>query len=57
MVGSHLTEAIKLITLACKGMLPEAGGTLEQSAWFLSAWRQLEHDQNQIEQEQNKRRK
>jgi hypothetical protein len=44
------------MVLAGKGHLPVTGGTLDQSAWFLAAWRQLENDQNEIEAEQSKRR-
>ena len=51
-----MIEAINYAALASKGHFPVDGGTLDQSAWFIEAWKQLEQEQNTIEAEQMKRR-
>lgn len=40
--------------MAChaeKGILPVAGGLLDQSAWFVSVWSMLMNEQNAIDAE------
>lgn len=34
-----------------KGILPVAGGMLDQSAWFVSLWSALSNEQNSIDRE------
>jgi hypothetical protein len=37
--------------MAIKGLLPIAGGTLDQSAWFIDLMQTLESEQNRIDNE------
>ncbi len=39
-----VTDAVRLFELFAKGILPVAGGALDQSAWFLAAERQWRID-------------
>lgn len=39
-----ITDAVRLFELFAKGILPVAGGALDQSAWFLAAERQWRID-------------
>jgi len=39
-----MADAVRLFELFAKGILPIAGGALDQSAWFLSAERQWRID-------------
>lgn len=39
-----MSSAVRLFELFEKGILPVAGGALDQSAWFLSAERQFRID-------------
>lgn len=48
-IGVEITEAVNVASLCGNGILPVSGGLLDQSAWFVNLWNQLQHDQNQIE--------
>lgn len=50
-----MTEFVNLATLAIRGSYPIAGGTLEQSAWFINAMQTLESEINRIDAERYKR--
>lgn len=54
-VGRAMTEEINMASWAQKGHLPEAGGMLNQPAWFVDMWGCLDQDQNRIEVEIRKR--
>lgn len=55
-IGNSMTEEINLASYAQKGNLPEAGGMLDQPAWFVDLWGVLDQDQHRIEAEIRKRR-
>lgn len=48
-IGAEITEAVNVASLCGNGILPVAGGLMDQSAWFVNVWNQLQHDQNEIE--------
>ena len=50
-----MTQAINLANYASKGLMPVAGGVMEQSAWFLEMLSTLESDQNKIDLEKAER--
>lgn len=50
-----MTDAVNLAGLAIQGMLPIAGGVLDQSAWFVDMWTTLAGDQNRIDAEEIER--
>lgn len=50
-VGHELTEAINVASLCGNGTLPVAGGLMDQSAWFVSLWQQLQSEQAEIDAE------
>lgn len=50
-----MTEFVNLATLALKGSYPVAGGTLDQSAWFVNAMQTLDSDINRIDNERHRR--
>lgn len=54
-VGYKVTEAVNIAALCGKGTFPEAGGLLDQSAWFISLYQSLTAEQNKIEREQQER--
>lgn len=54
-VGSEITEAVNLISHAMNGVLPIAGGYLEQAAWFTEAWNRLLTETNRIDAERIER--
>lgn len=54
-VDAGMTELVNLATLALKGAYPVAGGTLDQSAWFIHAMQTLESDTNRIDNERHRR--
>lgn len=54
-VGNELTEAINVASLCGEGVLPVAGGLLDQSSWFLSLWQSLKSEESKIEAEQMER--
>lgn len=47
----NLARAINLTSYAEKGILPETGGLLVQSNWFLELWTAVNNEQAAIEQE------
>lgn len=49
-VGGELTEAINMAGMCGGGLWPVAGGLLDQSAWFVDLWQQLQSEQNKIDQ-------
>ena len=55
-IGRSMTDEINLASWAQKGHLPEAGGMLDQPAWFVDMWGCLDQDQNQIEADIRKRK-
>lgn len=55
MVGSELVEDINLASYAEKGHLPEAGGMLDQEAWFVSLWGTLTTYESRIEEDKRER--
>lgn len=46
-------QVITLADMMEKGIMPVAGGALDQSAWFLQAARILERDEAKIRSERN----
>jgi hypothetical protein len=50
-----MTDVVNIAALASKGSYPVAGGTLDQSAWFIQAMQTLESDINQLDNERSKR--
>jgi len=54
-IGWEMTQAINLANYASKGLMPVAGGVMEQSAWFLEMLSTLESDQNKIDSERAER--
>lgn len=50
-----MTDAINVASHASKGVMPVAGGLLDQSAWFFSLWNTLESDTNKIDAERMER--
>ena len=54
-VGGKIARATNAVSMANKGHLPEAGGVLDQDAWFMSAYNALEADCNKIDAEDAKR--
>ncbi len=50
-VDGYLVRAINMACHAEKGMLPVAGGILDQSAWFVAVWSALTNEQNAIDAE------
>lgn len=55
-VGNAITETVNLISHAEKGVMPVAGGLLDQSAWFTEAWNRLTGEINRIDAERMERR-
>ena len=51
-VGNEITEAINVAGLCGNGILPVAGGIMDQSAWFVALWQQLQSDQSEIDAEE-----
>lgn len=54
-VGADVTEAVNVASLCSIGVLPSAGGLMDQSAWFVNLWQQLQSEQSAIEAEQAER--
>ena len=54
-VGQELTEAINIASLCVNGVLPVSGGVMDQSAWFISVWQQLQSEQAKIDAEEAER--
>ena len=54
-VDASMTDVVNIAALASKGSYPVAGGTLDQSAWFIQAMQTLESDINQLDNERSKR--
>tara|TARA_R110002167_G_scaffold115982_2_gene290656 strand:+ start:3143 stop:3481 length:339 start_codon:yes stop_codon:yes gene_type:complete len=52
-VGFEISEAINLAGFADKGLLPSAGGLLDQSAWWMSVYRHFTNEQSRIESEKH----
>lgn len=55
-VGSDLVSAINIASLCTDGILPVAGGLMDQSAWFIDLWTALRNNEEQIKQEQIERK-
>jgi hypothetical protein len=45
-----------MASYADKGILPVAGGLLDQSAWFFNLWMLVDNETKKIEQEQRRER-
>lgn len=56
-VDSYLITAINFACYADKGFLPQQGGLLDQSAWWLALWLQLSNEQNKIDVAQSEKAK
>ena len=54
-VGQEITKAINIASLCGNGILPVNGGLMDQSAWFLSVWQQLQSEQSKIDAEEAER--
>jgi hypothetical protein len=52
-IGSEILQAINLAAMADRH-LPQAGGVLDQSAWFIEVWNALTNEQNRIDAERIK---
>lgn len=50
-----MAATVNLADLYSKGLMPVAGGVLDQSAWFLEAARILDRDEETIKAERNNR--
>ena len=50
-VGWELMDAIRIIGLCGDGVLPIAGGLLDQSAWFVDVWQLLRSDEAKFQAE------
>ena len=50
-VGSELSEAINLCGFAEKGLLPDAGGMLDQSARWLAVYYRYSYEQARVDAE------
>lgn len=53
-IGSKIARTANAVMMANKGHLPNAGGMLDQDAWFVSAYNALESDCNKIDAEDRK---
>jgi hypothetical protein len=47
--------AINVASYASKGVMPVAGGLLDQAAWFFDLWTTLESETNKIDSERLER--
>jgi hypothetical protein len=51
-----MIESINLAGHAItKGLMPVAGGLLDQSSWFIDLWTRLESEINAVQNEQHER--
>lgn len=48
-VGYEMSEVSNACALADKGFLPETGGSLDQSQWFLNCYRMMSNEMAMIE--------
>jgi hypothetical protein len=55
-IDSYIVTAINMASYADKGILPVAGGLLDQSAWFFNLWMMVDNETKKIEQEQRRER-
>ena len=51
---ADLAGEINIASLASNGLFPAAGGSLDQTNWFLECWTALENDRNMIQSEKIK---
>lgn len=51
MIGAELNFAMNLVGLAERGFLPSAGGTLDQSQWFLNLFSRMQTEIATIQEE------
>lgn len=56
LVDWELVQAIRYAELFGKGLPPVAGGSLDQSAWFVSLYSAFEYETNLAEAEQYKQK-
>lgn len=49
----EMSQVVTLADMVDKGVLPVAGGALDQSAWFMAAARILERDEAKIKSERD----
>ena len=56
-VDGYLVRAINMVSNMDNGLLPTAGGLLDQSAWFLDLRTALTNEQNIIDTERMERRR
>lgn len=54
-IGYDLAGAINVASYASKGVMPVAGGLLDQAAWFFDLWTTLESETNKIDSERLER--
>lgn len=54
-VGHKIARAANRCVMANKGHLPDAGGTLDQDAWFMSVYASLESEVVKIDAEDRNR--
>lgn len=50
-ITSDIVKALQYAALVEKGLLPQAGGLVNQSAWFVNAVMSIRYEQNRIDQE------
>ena len=50
-----MIEAINTASLCGGGILPVAGGLMDQSDWFLNLWQSLKSDEARIDAERTER--
>ena len=54
-VGHKISHAANLLSYVNKGLLPDSGGVLDQSAWMVTTWDAIESDCAKIEEERRRR--
>lgn len=52
-----MTEAANVAGSCRDGVLPVAGGLVDQSAWFIDVWQAMRSEHNRLEQEELERLK
>lgn len=53
---ADICDAVNLAGHAGNGLLPVAGGMMDQAAWFIQCWQALESDQQKIDDERTNRK-
>jgi hypothetical protein len=56
-VGADLQYAITIVGMAERGFLPEDGGSLDQSQWFLNLFSRMQSEINRIQSEEQEKAK